>query len=155
MGKSNYQREIKFFVIIFLFLTVFANLYVSSAVALAEEKKGIQQAFDTGKGSPLQVAAEDGVGFNPRATFNTITGIIISSVLSIMGALFLVLAIYAGYKWMMARGNEEEVTKAKETLTNAIIGLVIVLGAYAISYFVLSQLSPTTLKDVPSATQSK
>ena len=34
---------------------------------------------------------------------------------------------------MMARGNEQEVEKAKSLIRNAIIGLVIVLAAYAIT----------------------
>ena len=53
-------------------------------------------------------------------------------VLGFMGAIFLVLAIYGGYNWMMARGNEDMVEKAKKTITNATIGLIVVLSAYAI-----------------------
>jgi len=56
------------------------------------------------------------------------------------------LAIYAGYNWMTAQGEEEKVTKAKDTLTAAIIGLVIVIAAYAISYYVISALGGAALK---------
>ena len=52
-------------------------------------------------------------------------------VLGLMGVIFLAFAIYGGYTWMMAGGNEESVSKAKKTLTNSIIGIVIVLAAYA------------------------
>ena len=38
---------------------------------------------------------------------------------------------------MTARGNQEQITKAKELMTSAIIGLVIVIAAYAITYFAL------------------
>jgi len=41
--------------------------------------------------------------------------------------------IYAGYLWMLARGNEQEVEKAKNIIIYAVIGLVVVLSAYAIT----------------------
>jgi hypothetical protein len=44
--------------------------------------------------------------------------------------------IYGGYRWMMASGREEEVQKAKDTIKAAIIGLIIVLSAYTITYFI-------------------
>jgi RsiW-degrading membrane proteinase PrsW (M82 family) len=58
---------------------------------------------------------------------------------------FLILIIYGGILWMTAAGNEEKVKKAKELITEALIGLVIVLAAYAISYFVLNQLVNASL----------
>lgn len=48
-----------------------------------------------------------------------------------LGVIFLLLMIYAGYLWMMARGNEQEVEKAKNIIIYAVIGLVVVLAAYA------------------------
>jgi len=67
----------------------------------------------------------------------TIVGQIIQIFLSLLGAIFIGLMIYGGYEWMMARGNTEQVEKAREIIKNAIIGLVIVIASYAISYFVL------------------
>ena len=72
-------------------------------------------------------------------------GDIVQAVLSFLGVIFLVLMIYGGYLWMTARGNEEQVTKAKNLITAAIIGLIIVISAYAISYFIIKSLSDTTL----------
>ena len=46
---------------------------------------------------------------------------------------------------MMAKGNEEEVEKAKNTITNAIIGVAIVFGAYAISSFIISSVYEATV----------
>jgi len=48
--------------------------------------------------------------------------------------------IYGGFIWMIARGNEGEVTKAKDLIQAAIIGLVVVLAAYAITQFIGQQL---------------
>ena len=44
---------------------------------------------------------------------------------------------------MIARGNEQQVEKAKSIIINAIIGLVIVMAAYAITALV-STLIPTS-----------
>lgn len=46
--------------------------------------------------------------------------------------------IYGGIAWMLAGGNETTVDKAKRIVEEAVIGLLIVVAAYAISYFVLS-----------------
>jgi uncharacterized membrane protein len=69
----------------------------------------------------------------------------INIVLSLIGVLFIGLMIYGGYNWMTAGGNEEKVKTAKGTVTEAAIGLIVVIGAYAISYFVLEFLVNLTL----------
>jgi hypothetical protein len=63
--------------------------------------------------------------------------VILNVALSFLGVVFLILIVFAGVKWMIAKGNDEKVKMAKEILEDAIIGLVIVAAAYAISYFVL------------------
>lgn len=65
-----------------------------------------------------------------------------------IGTLSIVLAgyvVYGGYLWMSAGGNDEQVKKAKQHITNAIIGLVICLFAYAITSFVVSNISKEVL----------
>lgn len=58
---------------------------------------------------------------------------IIKIFLSFLGLIFTVLIIYAGVKWMTARGNEDDVKKAKATIRMAVIGMVIILLAYVIT----------------------
>ena len=72
---------------------------------------------------------------NPPALPQTI-GKLIGGLLAFIGVIFLGLMIYGGYTWMMARGNEQEATKAKDMIRNAIIGLIIVLAAYGITTIV-------------------
>ena len=60
----------------------------------------------------------------------------IGAALSFLGVVFLVLMIYGGFTWMLARGNEQEVEKAKNIIQNSLIGLVIVLAAHAITIVV-------------------
>lgn len=72
-------------------------------------------------------------------------GAIIKAALGLLGTVFLGFLVYAGYLWMTAGGNEEEVTKAKKLITQAIIGLAIVLAAYAITAFVVRGLVNATV----------
>ncbi|MEA3398203.1 MAG: hypothetical protein U9R06_00465, partial [Patescibacteria group bacterium] len=60
-------------------------------------------------------------------------GKIVGTLLSFVGVIFLILMIYGGYLWMLARENEEQAKKARNIITNALIGLIIVLAAYAIT----------------------
>lgn len=61
---------------------------------------------------------------------------IIRVALSLIGTIFLCLTIYAGFLWMTAGGNEENIEKAKKTITRSVIGLVIVLTSYSITILV-------------------
>jgi len=81
-----------------------------------------------------------GTGATGEANALKIVGNLINGVLSLLGIIFLILIIYAGFKWMMAMGREEEVTKSKEILKTAITGLVVVMSAYAIAFFITSRL---------------
>lgn len=69
---------------------------------------------------------------------------IIKVFLSFLGVLFIVLIIYAGFTWMTAAGAEDKITKAKTTLVAAIIGLTIILAAYAITYYAIDQIIEAT-----------
>lgn len=73
-----------------------------------------------------------------------IIGNVIGAFLSIFGAFFLILVIYGGFKWMNAKGNQEEIDKAKSVLRSATIGFLIVMLSYAISYFVAAGLQAAT-----------
>ncbi len=64
---------------------------------------------------------------------------IINAFLSLLGIVFLAYIIHGGYVWMIARGEEELVTRAKNIIKRAIIGLLIVISAWAITEFVLKR----------------
>lgn len=61
---------------------------------------------------------------------------IIKVFLTFLALIFTVLLILAGYKWMTAQGNQDDVEKAKSQIKSAIIGIVIILCAYTITVFV-------------------
>lgn len=77
-------------------------------------------------------------------TLEDTIGQIINVILGFLGIIFLVLVIYAGFLWMTAGGNSDKVDKAKSILIQAVIGLVILLAAYAITSFVVTQLGGAT-----------
>ncbi len=80
-------------------------------------------------------------GPSGQAGVTSITGTVISVILSLLGVIFLALTIYGGIMWMTAEGKEERIEKAKNIIINSVIGLVIVMAAYAISYFVINALT--------------
>jgi hypothetical protein len=65
---------------------------------------------------------------------------IIGVLLGLLGIIFLVLILYAGYLWMTAGGDEQKVTKAKELIWRAVIGLIIILSASTISFFIYEKI---------------
>lgn len=69
---------------------------------------------------------------------------IISIVLMFTGTIFFLLLVYAGLSWMLAMGSSEKVTRAKEILETAIIGLIIVAASYAASLLIFSRLTAGT-----------
>lgn len=81
----------------------------------------------------------DAAGLRPVSP-SVIVAQIISVMLSFLGLIFIVLIIYAGFRWMTSAGNEDTIAKAKQTMTAAIIGLVIVILAFAITQFVISSI---------------
>jgi hypothetical protein len=49
--------------------------------------------------------------------------------------------LYAGLMWMTARGDATKAEKAKDTIMRAVIGIIIIASAYAITSFVISRVT--------------
>ncbi|MFA7087865.1 MAG: hypothetical protein WC146_00800 [Patescibacteria group bacterium] len=111
----------------------FTTLLLCSSPALA--------GYSFFKDSGLDKSANQ-AGYETADATNVegIISTVISALLGLLGVIFFVLIIYGGFIWMTAQGNETKVKSATETVLNAFIGLVIVLAAYAISYFIMSKL---------------
>lgn len=61
---------------------------------------------------------------------------IIQWVLGILALIAVVMIILGGFQWLTAAGNDEKIEKAKKIISAAVIGLIIVLLAWAIVIFV-------------------
>jgi len=124
------------------------------AVQAAYNNYGLDDTTSVGNvGAALSVSD---VGNSAGTFLSQRTGQIIGAILSFIGVIFLVLIIYAGILWMTASGNDQQVDKAKKLIIAAIIGLVIILAAYAITAFIGSQLmgSNSSTNNVPAQTTS-
>lgn len=69
---------------------------------------------------------------------------VIRIILGFLGILAVIIVLFAGFKWMLSGGNEEKVGEAKKMLIAGIIGLVIILSAYAVANFVINQIIGAT-----------
>ena len=111
---------------------VAATLLLPAQMALADNP------FQTAQNLAGEVG--NNAGITSQRTLPQIVGSIINIALGFLGIVFLVLLLYAGFMWMTAGGDEKKVDKARTMITQAIIGLVIIVAAFSISSFVLSSL---------------
>lgn len=85
--------------------------------------------------------ANTGLGNNdPRS----IAANIINIILGFLGILAVVLILFGGFKWMTAAGNEDKVAEAKKLLVAGVVGMIIILSAYALAAFVLDAVFRST-----------
>lgn len=140
------KLNIRIAAVIFFFLSILSPLTTFGA----NLKDAFGDTANTKSGlTPLdQVADKSGYNVYPdNPGIDPIISTIIQTALSLIGVIFLLLVIYGGYNWMTAAGDNSKVETAKNTITRAVIGLVVVLAAYAISYFVIQSLGANTLND--------
>ena len=104
-------------------------LGVMATPALAQVDLGLSYAVDIGLGSK-----------DVRTTVSQI----IKVFLGLLGIIAVVIVLMGGFTWMTAGGNEEKVTKAKDMIIAGIIGLAIILAAYAIAGFAINSLVSAT-----------
>ncbi|MEA3463472.1 MAG: hypothetical protein U9R14_00065 [Patescibacteria group bacterium] len=136
----KFQKNVKYKLFItFLFTVSLSFFIINNCVA--------RLSGDVIKGTGgIEGQAEElaGIaGFESSIGVGDVMALVIQAFLSVLGIIFVVLIIVAGYNWMTAGGEEEKVTKAKDMIKRAIIGLIIIVAAYAISYFVFKALSGT------------
>jgi len=122
-------------VLIFLLFAIFLNIIFIIPVAVEATGKDVKNLFN----SSLNETA-DGTGhlktkMSDVGALGTVS-LVISFALSLLGVVFLILIIYGGFIWMNSRGNDQEIQKALTIIRNSIVGLLIVVAAYAITKFI-------------------
>ena len=65
-------------------------------------------------------------------------GSIVKAFMGLLGIVAVLLILYGGFKWMTSQGNEEQVGDAKKIIISGVIGLIIIMSAYAIATFVVN-----------------
>lgn len=102
-------------------------------------------------GSSGLTTAGGNAGVNTSGAEGSLTGMIgllVGTAMNLLGVLIFVFFVYAGFLWMTAQGDEKQVKKAKDLMQNSVIGLIIVLLAYSLSFYVLTYLSEGQVSDV-------
>lgn len=94
-------------------------------------KDSFKRSLDEAAQGTGHAALSNQIGSDMPSTI----GKIVKAVLGTLGVIFLGLIIYGGYIWFASRGNESEVSKAKQILRNAIIGFIIIAVAYGVTEF--------------------
>jgi hypothetical protein len=77
---------------------------------------------------------------DPRETIANV----IKIALSFLGIVAVIIVLWGGVLWMTAAGNSEKVDQAKKVLFSGLIGLIIILSAFAVTQFVINQLIGAT-----------
>ncbi len=90
---------------------------------------GQTDMFGTGYGTAIGLGTQD-----VRETISKI----INVVLGILGIVVTLIIIAGGFRWMTAGGNEESVAQAKKIISSGVIGLLIIIVAYALSNWIFS-----------------
>ena len=124
-------KKIKNLILVLSLLIVFLPvLFVRAGVV--DSIKGKMSATADKSGYNMTGATESALPF--------FAGEVIRVFLSLLGTIFVILVIYAGYKYFMAQGDPGETKKALDMIWKGIIGLIIIVGAYAIWGFVYTSL---------------
>lgn len=107
-----------------------ALLAAPRAFGITEEELGLEQVEET-------------ITLGNRDIRSTAASII-NVLMGLLGIIAVVIILIGGFEWMTAGGNEDKVGEAKKRIMQGIIGLVIILSAWAIARFVLTQLVGAT-----------
>lgn len=77
------------------------------------------------------------IGLGTQDVRTTVSNVI-RAFMGLLGIVAVIIILLGGFKWMTAAGNEEKVSEAKKLIISGIIGLVIIMMAYAIAQFVVT-----------------
>ncbi len=107
--------------------------------------------------SALEFCAKDSTtgfsvpGCSGKQDLPTILTGVLNVVFFLSFILVLFFLVWGGLKWVLAQGEKEGITKAREQVTNSLIGLVVILGSYLLLNLAMNLILGTSfdqLKDV-------
>lgn len=124
--KTRWSQTALVFV---FFILIFAACLPGQALAQAGDTLGLQ---------PIQNTINLGGG-----DIREIAGKIINVILGLLGIISFGLVLYGGFLIMTSAGNEDKVAQGKKVLTNAVVGLVIIMSTFAIVRFIFKSLADT------------
>jgi len=132
MQFSGFPKIGSVIFLILILVTILSSFLLPQKAAFAQLDELRETANTAGLGEETSIAK--------------IVGRIISIVLSLMSIFLIIMIIIGGFMWMTSGGNAEQVTKAKDIMKNALIGLIIIIFAYALAEFIIKRFSDVTAK---------
>ena len=66
---------------------------------------------------------------------------LIRTAMGFLGIIAVIITLYGGFLWMTAAGNDDKVKQARKVMMSGFIGLVIVVAAFTLATFVITQLT--------------
>jgi hypothetical protein len=116
------------------------GFFLSAAPALATQDIVGSSLQQTGKsaGFPLD-------GEKPRVPFEGALMLYVNGLATMMGALFLIRTIYAGWLWLSAHGKEDQVEHAKQMIFQGVIGIAVIISARIIVELVITVIGAIAL----------
>jgi len=114
-----------------VFSLLFSGLLISPVAA-----QDLQDAWPKAKAIAANSSYKVNGSNGPESLLTDTAGIIVTIIFSLLGVVFIILTIYGGFLYMNARGNEDQTKKAIAIISQALIGLAIILAAYAFTFFI-------------------
>ena len=110
------------------------------AVPMVTLAQGADDPYGVGAVEDSGLNLSGGEGTDIRET----AGRLINVVLSFLGIIAVVIVLVGGFKYMLSGGDESKTADARKMIVAGIIGLAIILSAWAITSFVLDRLIEAT-----------
>ena len=85
--------------------------------------------------------ASRGAPWSNINTFSDAVTVILNTLLLVVGLVAVIYVVYGGYRYITGGEDEEKVKQAKNTITNALIGVVLVLIALALVRIIANAVS--------------
>ena len=84
-----------------------------------------------------------GIGLGSQDIRVTVVNLI-RVALGILGVVVMVIIIAGGFRWMTAGGNDDSIAQAKKIISAGIVGLIIIVVAYALTTWVFNSILSAT-----------
>lgn len=129
------------------FVSMVASLGLAAAVAVPAM---VSAQADSLTVNDLGVNAIQGTVKLGSGDVRSTAARIINVALGFLGIIAVVIVLIGGFQYMISGGNDQKTAEARQLIFAGIIGLAIILSAWAITSFVISRLVNATQDGAPT-----
>lgn len=135
----------KYFLLLPVFLTSATIVFSLQSVALANNAQSnivtiCEDAKKNGKGDVPSFCTDYG---NATTTSNPVADTLVkvaSAIAFLTGIVAVIMIMYAGFELITSSGDSQKITRARQIITYAVIGLVVIISARLIVSFAIAVL---------------